>query len=69
MAPSRRERRARRLSDFSSNVTSSRLSMRSAKRASISSSEIGAASTMRAFAALPVSSATAMNGSRASGEA
>ena len=69
MAPSLRERRARKLSDLSSNVTSSRFSMRSAKRCSISSSAIGAASTMRPCAALPVSSATAMNGSRASGEA
>jgi len=43
--------------------------MRSAKRCSISASAIGAASTMRACAALPVSSATAMNGARDKGEA
>ena len=43
--------------------------MRSAKRASISSSVIGAASRMRLCAAVPVSSATARNGSRASAEA
>ena len=44
-------------------------SMRSANRASISASVIGAASRMRPVAALPASSATARNGARANGDA
>jgi hypothetical protein len=42
--------------------------MRSPNSASISASVIGAASRTRLCAALPASSATAINGSRASGE-
>ena len=68
-APSRRVRRARNEADARSNVTRRGPRSRSAKRASISSSVIGAASTMRLAAAAPVSSATARNGSRASDEA
>ena len=67
-APRRRARRARRLELAASNVTSSRVSMRSANPASISASAIGAASRMRPCAAVPASSATARNGSRASAD-
>ena len=69
MAPSRRLFRPRRLALAASKVISSRASMRSANRASISASAIGAADKMRPCAALPASSATARNGSRASGDA
>ena len=67
-APSRRKRRARRLAVAASNTVSSLLSMRPAWPASISGRLNAAASTMRPCAAVPAISATARNGSRASGD-
>ena len=66
MACRRLRRRARRAIAALSNVTSSALSICAAKRASISSCVIGAASRIRPRAAVPVSSAMAMYGARAS---